>query len=106
MIINLNNSTRKNKRFVAIVITKDGSQIIHFGLRGGNTYIDTATEEERKNYRLRHYNNVKENMLIRELIPSPSLLSYFLLWGNSRNLKKNVEHLNQLWKKKYRHVLD
>lgn len=112
MITNIVPSNRKTKRFMAIVkeLVSGKQQIIHFGFklgnRVGNTYIDNATEEERENYRVRHYGNETERRLITGLIPSPSLLSYYLLWGNRRSLTYNTDYLNRLWEKKYLGMLE
>lgn len=95
MIISLVTPSRKaNKRYDAIL---DDGKIISFGLRGGKTYIDHKDKQLRFNYWARHYANKTERRLIKNLVPSPSLLSAMLLW-NSEDLDKNVEILNSLWK--------
>lgn len=96
MIKELYYSLTPNKRFRAVVHTKQGIRNIDFGQRGGFTYIDGATEETRKNYRLRHY--PLEKRFINNLILSPALLSWYILWGESRDLKTNVFALNKKWK--------
>ena len=40
--------------------------------------------------------NKREKYLIANFIPSPSLFSAVLLWGESTSLKKNLEILNEL----------
>lgn len=95
MIISLVTPSRKaNKRYDAIF---DDGKIISFGLRGGNTYIDHKDKQLRFNYWSRHYAKKKERQLIKNLVPSPSLLSAMLLW-NSEDLDKNVDLLNSLLK--------
>jgi delta 1-pyrroline-5-carboxylate dehydrogenase len=37
--------------------------------------------------------------LIDNLIPSPSLMSLYILWGPYTNIDKNIKFLNNLWKK-------
>lgn len=101
MIIKLEPSPRKNKRFRAYVITKDGIKMIDFGLKGGETYIDHGDKMKRKNYRARHLSNDKQFMLINELIPSPALLSFWLLWGQHTDINKNIEDLNKAWRRKH-----
>lgn len=44
-------SKRKGKRYTAYF--KDGTEV-HFGAKGGQTYIDHRNEEMRKNYIARH----------------------------------------------------
>ena len=41
--------------------------------------------------------NKTENHLIKNLIPSPSLLSYYILWGPHTNIHQNIKYLNNLW---------
>jgi hypothetical protein len=98
MITKIYNSPLLNKRFRADIKTKDGIKTFDFGLRGGYTYIDGATDLVKKNYLKRHMGNAIENRLITNLVPSASLLSAKLLWGPTRNLNKNISELNKMWK--------
>ena len=93
-IISIENSKRKNKRFK---VTLDDGQIFHFGLKGGNTYIDHHDKQKRENYRKRHLGNEIEKHLITHLIPSSSLMSYWILWGPSTDIMKNIDILNKMW---------
>jgi hypothetical protein len=103
MIIKVEPSPLKYKRYRATVKLHDNTiREIHFGLKGGTTYIDGRTKVERENYLKRHLANATENKLINELIPSPSLLSAYLLWGPSKSLDKNINELNKLWKLKHK----
>jgi hypothetical protein len=52
----------------------------------------------RDNYRKRHLGNKIESNLINNLIMSPSLLSYYLLWGPYTELDENIKFLNNLMK--------
>ena len=90
-IINIVESPRKNKRYR--VYLNDG-KYYDFGLYGGDTYIDHHDENKRENYRKRHY--AQEKHFIDKLIPSPSLFSYYILWGDSTDINKNIEKLNRL----------
>jgi hypothetical protein len=47
-------STRKDKRFMA---TFNNGKTIHFGLRGGQTFIDHGDKIKRENYINRHKKN-------------------------------------------------
>lgn len=98
MILEVVSSPIPLKRFRATVKTLKGIKQYDFGLRGGQTYIDGASDQQRTNYMLRHY--PVEERLIENLVPSPALLSAFLLWGKYRTLKENILRLNALWKKK------
>ena len=78
-------SNRKEKRFVAIF---DNGKKIHFGFKGGSTYIDHKDKEKRKNYIARHEVNEKKfyNDPYR-----PATLSRFILWGNATNLNQAIK---------------
>lgn len=98
-ILSIEPSTRKNKRFKAVL--SNGSQI-DFGLKGGDTYIDHHDANKRLGYHSRHYGNKREKELIDTLTLSPSLLSMYLLWGQYDTIEENLKYLNKLleWKKK------
>ena len=82
-------STRKDKRYEAIF---NNGKIIHFGLRGGNTYIDHGDKIKRENYIKRHA--VNENF---SNPYSASALSRYLTWGPTTNLEEN----HKLFMKKF-----
>ena len=90
-IIKLVKSPRKNKRFRVYL---ENDIYFDFGLDGGNTYIDHGNKKKRDNYRKRHY--AQERKLIDNFIPSPALYSYYILWGDSTDINKNIEKLNRL----------
>jgi hypothetical protein len=98
MILNIRKSPVANKRYRVDVMTRDGTKQFDFGQERGYTYIDGATEEARANYWRRHTANALEDRLIRNLTPSPAVLSAYLLWGQSRDLVKNIQILNRLWR--------
>lgn len=81
MIIKL--STRKDKRFQAIF---NNGKIIHFGLRGGQTYIDHGDKIKKEHYIKRHAVNEDFSNAY-----SASALSRFLLWGDYKTLQENHE---------------
>ena len=95
MIKEVITSPLKTKKYRAIM--SDGSKI-DFGLKGSSTYLDHKDETKRNNYRVRHLANDKEHYRIKHLIPSPALLSYYLLWGNYETLDDNIKYLNKLLK--------
>lgn len=103
MIVKIIPSPRQDKRYRAYIRRKNGiMEFYDFGYKGASTYIDGRTEEERRNYLARHLGNKTEEELINNLVPSPSLLSVFLLWGKTRSLEKNARYLNDLWKNKHK----
>jgi len=93
MIVNIEPSKNKNKRFE---VTLDNGRKFNFGLKDGQTYIDHHDKVKRENYLKRHLANKIENKLINDLIPSPALFSAFLLWGPSTSLEENIKQLNNL----------
>jgi hypothetical protein len=101
MIINIEDSVAPMKRYRATVQTQYGIKHFDFGFKGGHTFIDGATELDKRNYWKRHMANGTEERLLENLIPSPSLLSAFLLWGKHKTLVENVKELNRLCKKSY-----
>ncbi len=84
-------SPLKTKKYRAIM--SDGSKI-DFGLKGSSTYLDHHDKTKRHNYRVRHLANDREKYLIQNVIPSPALLSFYLL-RNTSNLEHNILYLNQ-----------
>jgi hypothetical protein len=97
MIVSIAPSKVKHKRYV---ITMQDGKKYNFGLDTGSTYIDHHDKEIRDSYRARHLGNTTERRLINNLIPSPSLFSYYILWGNSTSIEANIKHLNVLLKNK------
>jgi hypothetical protein len=97
-IINIEYSPRQNKRYR---IYLDNGAFYDFGLLGGSTFLDHNSKQKREAYRARHIGNEKEEYLINNLIPSPALFSYWLLWGDSIDLDQNIKNLNKMFKKKY-----
>lgn len=91
-IVSLEKSTRENKKYKAVM---DTGKEYHFGLKDSVTYIDGASKEKRDAFLARHMNNPLEKKLIENLVPSPALLSVYLLW-NTPSLEKNVKILNRL----------
>lgn len=79
---------KAEKRYTAEF--KDGKKI-HFGQKGGSTYIDHKDKDKRKAYIARHskagenWNNPK----------TPGALSKHLLWGDHTTLKDNLKSFIQ-----------
>ena len=92
-IINIGDSPLKTKRFRAFL--SDNTHI-DFGLKTGQTYIDHKDKVRRHNYQVRHYNSKREQPYIKNLIPSPALFSYYILWGQSISIRKNIQSLNKM----------
>lgn len=97
MISNLRASPLANKRFRILYTAPDGtSSHYDFGMPGAKTFVDGASEDTRRNYLARHLANPIEKRLIRNKIPSPSLFAAYILWGDTRDIGKNIRRLNSL----------
>jgi hypothetical protein len=98
MIISIDDSPRQGKRFRVLYQYKDGKQkAFDFGQNPlGNTYIDGASDQTRENYRKRHLASNRERQLIEDFTPSPALFSFYILWGETRSISKNIKILNGL----------
>jgi hypothetical protein len=101
IILDLTNSPKENKRFR--ITYSDDMKVKHtdFGLKGGDTFIDHHNLKKRENYRKRHLANKTERNRIENLIPSPALFSYKLLWGDSPDLLENIIELQKEWNAEY-----
>ena len=97
MILSIGDSPRKGKRFRIIYKYDSGvKKAFDFGSPGANTYTDGASEKTRDAYRRRHLSNPNERMKIEDFIPSPALFSFYITWGETRSVFKNIEILNGL----------
>ena len=76
-IIDILKSPKANKRFRIIM---DDGKIIDFG-SNGQAFIHHKDIKKRNGYIARHFGNTIEKNLISNLIPSPSLMSMYILWN-------------------------
>jgi hypothetical protein len=84
-------SNNPDKKWDAI-FTQDGhSRTISFGARGYTDYTLGATREQRDAYRARHNGDLKGNPM------TAGYLSYYILWGASRNMKSNIADYRRLF---------
>ena len=98
IITDIKESPKLHKRFRAKL---SNGQEIDFGLDKGSTYIDHKDELKRRNYWARHFASRNERHLIYNLIPTPALLSSYILWGHSTDIIENIKELNKLLEAKY-----
>tara|TARA_R100000951_G_scaffold98263_1_gene88164 strand:+ start:310 stop:636 length:327 start_codon:yes stop_codon:yes gene_type:complete len=93
MIESLTKSNRKNKKYKIVFYNLDSFNRItsHFGSKDSKTYINGATDEERMNYIKRHSKREKDIWFDKTRWYAPASLSLRLLWGESKNLNKNIE---------------
>jgi len=83
-------SEKKGKKWKAIFKMPNGREkTTHFGFDNPNDpkndYTLHKDKERRERYRTRHKKDLKTNDPTR-----PGYLSYYLLWGDSTSLRKNI----------------
>ena len=96
MKLTIKKSDMPGKRLVATFSEKGKKDVItHFGLKNPKrgTFIDTGDKKARAAYRARHKRDLDTKDFKRA-----GYLSYFILWGETDSLKKNIE----LYKKKFK----
>lgn len=79
-------STKSGKKYMAIFEKKNGrTKTTHFGASGMDDYTLTGDKNARDRYRSRHKKDLQTNDPTRA-----GYLSYYILWGNSTSLRKNI----------------
>lgn len=86
ILIYLGISDRNKKRLKAVFANP--KKTIHFGYKGGYTYIDGASKETRENYIKRHQASKTENW---DNPLTAGSLSRYILWGDSQDINKNIK---------------
>ena len=90
-------STAKGKKYTAVFSHKVDGKIkkiktTHFGSAGASDYLQHKDKERRERYRQRHKKDLKTNDYMRA-----GYLAYFLLWGDTTSLQKNIS----IYKKRF-----
>ena len=88
-LVEIRNSSRADKRLMAVF--EDPKKTVHFGLRGGSTFIDHRDELKKEAYIARH--RVNEDW---SLPDKAGTLSRYILW-NKPTLKDSIQD----YKRKY-----
>lgn len=78
-------SSNSNKRYDAIFDINGKIKKISFGDPNMDSYVMHYDKERRSRYRSRHAKDLNTNDPLRA-----GYLSYYLLWGKSRSLDKNI----------------
>lgn len=93
MKLKISSSNLKTKKFKAEFI-QDGKvvQTTHFGAKGMSDYTIHKDIARRSNYRKRHKKDLKTKDPKRA-----GYLSYYILWGDTTDLNKNIK----LYKKRF-----
>lgn len=81
-------STKPEKDYMAIFTERPNgrNKTVHFGDSKLPQYTSTATKEQRERYRKRHQKDLRTNDPERA-----GYLSYYILWGESKSIRKNIE---------------
>jgi hypothetical protein len=85
MEVAISKSAKPDKRYKA----QFGNKTVHFGAKGGSTYVDHKNDVTKKNWEARH--KVRENW---KDFSSAGALSKNLLW-NKKTLRASVQDLNK-----------
>jgi hypothetical protein len=93
-LLEVKKSTNPDKKYMAIFQLEDGrKKTTHFGQAGARDYLLTGDKKLREAYRARH----KKDLLTNDLTKA-GYLSYYLLWGDSTSLTKNIENYKKMLK--------
>ena len=87
MFVEIKKSNNPRKKLMAIFYDENKKKIktVHFGQSGADDYTITNDEKQKELYRKRHAKDLKTNDPTRA-----GYLSYYILWGDSTSLKKNI----------------
>ena len=81
-------SDKSGKKYMATFTKNNGrTKTTHFGASGMPDYTLTGDKERRRLYRQRHKKDLSTNDPTRA-----GYLSYYLLWGESTSLRKNISN--------------
>jgi hypothetical protein len=84
-LISIGESTKSDKKLMAIFENNGRKKTIHFGAKGMNDYTLTKDKDAREKYLARHSKRENWNDPM-----SPGALSKWILWGNSTSRAKNI----------------
>ena len=84
-------SSNSDKKWDAIFTNDGHSRTISFGARGYTDYTLGGTRDQRDAYKARHKGDLKGNAM------TAGYLSYYILWGASRNMKSNIADYRRLF---------
>lgn len=86
-------STKPDKKLMAVFEIDGKKKTTHFGSKGMDDYTKTKDKEQRKRYRQRHAKDLNTNDPTRA-----GFLSYYILWGDSTSLDKNIADYKKRFK--------
>ena len=86
-------STKPDKKLMAVFDIDGKKKTTHFGSKGMDDYTKTKDKEQRKRYRQRHAKDLNTNDPTRA-----GFLSYYILWGDTTSLDKNISDYKKRFK--------
>ena len=86
-------STKPDKKLMAVFDIDGKKKTTHFGSKGMDDYTKTKDKEQRKRYRQRHAKDLNTGDPTRA-----GYLSYYILWGDSTSLDKNISDYKKRFK--------
>jgi len=84
-LISIGESTKSDKKLMAIFENNGRRKTVHFGAKGMDDYTLTKSKEQRERYRTRHAKDLTTGDPSRA-----GFLSYYILWGDSTSRAKNI----------------
>jgi hypothetical protein len=84
-ILSIGDSTKPDKKLMAVFEHEGRKKTVHFGARNMNDYTLTKDKEARDRYLARHSKRENWNDPV-----TPGALSRWILWGNSTSRTKNI----------------
>ena len=92
-LLRLEKSSKPDKKYMAVFESDSGREkTTHFGAAGMDDYTLTGSKEQRERYRQRHEKDLQTGDPTRA-----GFLSYWILWGPTTSVAKNLE----AYKRKY-----
>ena len=92
-LLYIRKSKNKQKKWVAVFRLDNGKERrIRFGASGYDDYTIGASKDQRKFYRQRHQGDNLKDFL------SPGALAYYILWGPSTDMEKNIKSFKKRFK--------
>ena len=80
------------KKYTATFLMSNGlKKRIHFGAQGYSDYLLHNDRKRRERYRARHRRSFQNASII-----SPAALSWYILWGDSTDIRRNIAFYKRL----------
>lgn len=84
-VISISDSTKPDKKLMAVFDNDGRKKTVHFGAKGMDDYTIAKSKEQRDRYRTRHAKDLQTGDPSRA-----GFLSYYILWGDSTSRAKNI----------------